>query len=90
MTQRFPAGRLCITCGINKLIANGLNLFPFLTRHLNADWGDISCDDRTLNNQALKEGGRLLSAYRVSSDIKVWIITEADRSVTTLLLPSEY
>ncbi|MCX8967319.1 plasmid related protein [Erwinia psidii] len=90
MTQCFPAGRLCVTCGINELIANGLNLFPLLTRHLNADWGDLCHDDIVLNHQALKEGGRLFSAYQVGSDLTIWIITEADRSATTLLLPSEY
>lgn len=90
MAQRFPAGRLFVTCGINDLIANGLNVFPFFIRHLNGDWGDLCQDDIALNHQALKEGTRLFSAYQISPDLKIWIITEVDRSATTILLPSEY
>lgn len=90
MAQRFPAGRLCVTCGINELIADGLNVFPFFLRHLSGDWGELCRDDIALNHQALEEGDRLFSAYQIGPDLKIWIITEADRSATTILLPSEY
>lgn len=59
-------------------------------RHLNCDWGDLSEEDRLANNAALKSGYRLLSVYRNMDGTKFWIITEADRSYTTLLLPQDY
>jgi hypothetical protein len=55
-----------------------------------ADWGELTQEDIDENNRALKEGSRLFSAYRSTSRVKFWIITEWDRSVTTVLLPSEY
>jgi hypothetical protein len=62
-----------------------------LGRHQSGDWGDISEDDKRENELSLKEGFRLLSAYKLPNDGgKVWIITEADRSVTTVLLPEAY
>ena len=61
-----------------------------LARHLNGDWGIVSREDKTANNQALRDGGRLLSAYRTPDGTKFWIITEADRSCTTILLPDDY
>jgi hypothetical protein len=61
-----------------------------LQRHLDGEWGDISEEDREANNSALENGGRLLSAYRIGNGVKLWVITEADRSVTTVLLPDEY
>jgi hypothetical protein len=54
------------------------------------DWGELDDDDKRENELSLREGFRLLSAYRLSTGVKLWIITEADRSVTTLLLPDEY
>ncbi len=62
----------------------------FLMRHLNGDWGDLDNEDKKENELSLKEGFRLLSAYHLTSGVKLWIITEADRSVTSLLLPDEY
>jgi hypothetical protein len=62
----------------------------FLRRHMSADWGEISEDDAQQNELSLREGFRLLSAYRALKGQKIWIITEADRSATTILLPSEY
>jgi hypothetical protein len=62
----------------------------FLSRHLRGDWGDLCQDDKTENELSLKYGFRLLSSYEVTHIEKLWIITEADRSVTTLLLPAEY
>ena len=60
-----------------------------LSRHARGDWGDISTDDRELNALSLKEGSRLLSVYG-AGEHRFWIITEADRSVTTILMPEDY
>ena len=88
---RFRAGQLVITAGVNDLVQRGaLNPAPYLQRHLNGDWGDLCDEDRRSNDAALKNGDRLFSSYRITPDLKLWIITEWDRSVTTLLLPSEY
>lgn len=61
-----------------------------LARHLDGDWGDIDNEDKELNNAALVNGDRLVSSYNIRDDCKIWIITEADRSATTVLLPEEY
>ena len=89
---RFSPGQVVMTAGVDELIRQGrLNPTPYLRRHLHGDWGDLSDDDRQLNDTALKSGeDRLFSSYQVTPDLKLWIITEWDRSVTTLLLPSEY
>lgn len=64
---------------------------PFLVRHASGDWGDVSQEDAALNNEALVDGTRILSSYKLrDGETTIWIITEADRSVTTILLPSEY
>ena len=62
----------------------------FLTRHVNREWCDLSDEDRKENDYSLERGFRLLSSYRTNAGDKLWIITESDRSVTTLLLPEEY
>lgn len=64
-------------------------LMRCLERHANQDWGDLDAEDKTTNDDAARHGGRVLSAYSLRGD-KLWIITEADRSVTTLLTPDEY
>lgn len=89
---RFTPGQVVMTCGVDALVEQGrLNPIPFLRRHLSGDWGDLDEDDRRSNDAALASGeARLLSSYQVDPDLKLWIITEWDRSVTTLLLPSEY
>ncbi|MGL6077186.1 hypothetical protein [Methyloversatilis discipulorum] len=88
---RFRAGQLVMTAGVNDLVQRGaLNPAPYLQRHLNGDWGDLCDEDRRSNDAALKNGDRLFSSYRITPDLKLWIITEWDRSVTTLLLPDEY
>jgi len=80
-----------MTAGVNDLVQRGaLNPAPYLQRHLNGDWGDLCDEDRRSNDAALKNGDRLFSSYRITPDLKLWIITEWDRSITTLLLPSEY
>ncbi|MBS0477379.1 MAG: hypothetical protein JSR28_19800 [Proteobacteria bacterium] len=89
---RFSPGQVVMTTGVDELVRQGrLNPTPYLRRHLHGDWGDLSGDDRRLNDAALASGeDRLFSSYQVMPDLKLWIITEWDRSVTTLLLPSEY
>ena len=62
----------------------------FLERHLNGDWGEVSSEDWALNDRSVRDGLRILSAYMLKTSVKIWIITEADRSVTTILLPEEY
>lgn len=87
----FPAGRIVATPGALALLEQA-NKSPveFLTRHLRGDWGDLCQDDKAENELSLKYGFRLMSSYQVMDTEKLWIITEADRSVTTLLLPAEY
>ena len=89
---RFAPGHLVMTCGIDALVQQGrLNPAPYLCRHLSGDWGDLDDSDRRQNDVALKSGeDRLFSSYEVTPGLKIWIITEWDRSVTTLLLPNEY
>ena len=87
----FPLGHLCATPGaLAVLQARSLSPFPFLERHVRGDWGDLDAEDVQANDTALQRGTRLLSAYDLGSHDTLWIITEADRSVTTLLLPEEY
>ena len=61
-----------------------------IIRHQSGDWGDLDADDRKENDLALERGNRLLSAYQASNGVKFWIITEADKSSTTVLLPEDY
>ena len=62
----------------------------YLVRHISGDWGNVDEHDRRENEFSLAHGFRVLSAYTLNSGIKIWIITEADRSATTVLLPEEY
>ena len=90
--SRFPPGQVVMTAGVDELVRQGrLNPSQYLRRHLSGDWGDLCDEDRRQNDAALKSGeDRLFSSYQVTRDLKLWIITEWDRSVTTLLLPDEY
>jgi hypothetical protein len=89
--KSFPLGQLVATPGaLEALAASGQTPAEFLARHRAGDWGDLCPEDRRLNDQALREGTRLLSAYRTVKGVKLWVITEADRSSTCLLLPEEY
>ena len=86
----FNPGRIVATPGAIELIGdNDERTLSYLSRHCSGDWGDVCKEDSKLNDEALKLGNRLLSSYNLE-DKKVWVITEADRSVTTLLLPEEY
>ncbi|WP_046482686.1 hypothetical protein [Pseudomonas veronii] len=89
---RFSPGDIVLTAGVADLVQQGrLNPNPYLRRHLGGDWGDLDKCDRQQNDAALASGeDRLFSSYKLAHDLKLWIITEWDRSVTTLLLPDEY
>ena len=95
--HKFKLGKLVATPGAIKALnkANETAL-PYLTRHIRADWGDICQEDKELNDQAIKYEGdadkqqRVLSAYKLTTGETIWIITEWNRSITTILLPDEY
>lgn len=89
---RFSPGQVVMTCGVDELVQQGqINPASYLRRHLGGDWGDLDDSDRRQNDAALKSGeDRLFSSCQVTPGLTLWIITEWDRSVTTLLLPSEY
>jgi hypothetical protein len=89
--SHFALGETYITPGAQEALEiAGETAIQFLRRHMSCDWGEISEDDAQENELSLGEGYRLLSAYRTVKGQKIWIITEADRSATTILLPSEY
>lgn len=92
MTPLFHLGHTVATPGaLEALSQEGILPELLLVRHVTGDWGDVSEEDKKANNQDLVDGGRLLSAYALPNTGKrIWIITEADRSVTTFLLPEEY
>jgi len=85
----FPHGNVVATPGALGLNEQGLNLLAYLYRHLTGDWGDLCEEDKAENQFSLQHGFRLLSSYNTPFG-KLWIITEADRSATTFLLPDEY
>lgn len=89
---RFALGQTFITPGAQEALQiAGQTELEFLRRHMSGDWGsELSEEDVQENELSLKKGFRLLSAYRTGKGQKLWIITEADRSATTLLLPDEY
>lgn len=87
----FDLGQLVATPGaLVALEKSGQNAMDFLSRHVTGDWGDVPREDHEENSLSLERGFRLLSTYRTTADDKIWVITEADRSVTTILLPEEY
>ena len=90
-THLFALGQLLATPGALELLESyQLTALPFVLRHVSGDWGDICTEDRQSNAEALQYGYRLMSVYVISKAERLWIITEADRSCTTLLLPEEY
>jgi len=94
MTTSFNLGRLLMTRGVNDQVAENEAFAKFLmgslARHRRGDWEDLGKDDKRENELSLKAGFRLLSAYESGELPKIWIITEADRSATTILFPDEY
>ena len=88
---RFALGKLVSTPGALAAFANaGQTPMEFLSRHVVGDWGQVDKADAAENELSVKEGFRILSAYTLRSGTKIWIITEADRSLTCVLLPEEY
>ena len=86
---RFRCGQLCATpAALDKVGRAGL--IRLLERHLSGDWGDNCESDARANEEALRSGNRIISWYQVSKELRIMIITEADRSATTILLPEEY
>lgn len=87
----FVCGQILATPGALAAMEHGhIEAATLLERHGCGDWGDICSEDWSQNTQALEHGGRLFSVYAISDSARIWIITEADRSITTLLLPEEY
>ena len=99
MKVSYQLGRLVMTRGVNDLVAENEVFARFVTeslsRHVKGDWGDVDDEDKQTNDASLKQGMRLLSAYNDDRFPKhgistIWIITEWDRSATTILFPDEY
>jgi len=90
----FSLGKILATRGVYKEMVRSLKFMDFvrksLARHLRGDWGDLCPEDWDANQKALQHEGRLFSAYQEEGLPRIWIITEADRSATTVLFPDEY
>lgn len=89
--KRFSLGRVVATPGALAALASaGETALPYFAQHLAGDWGDVDPGDKAANDRAIREGSRVVSAYRLGDGTRIWIITEADRSSTCILLPEEY
>jgi hypothetical protein len=86
---KFPLGRIVTTANALDHLSYD-DIMTGLFRHVTGDWGDVSAADRKENDMSLEKGFRLVSAYHAGNRVKFFIITEADRSITTALLPSDY
>ncbi len=90
MRGRLPLGRVVATQGALRMMAEaGEEPLSFLARHAAGDWGELCSRDRRENELSLEHGWRVLSSYTLGGE-RIWVITEADRSATTILLPEEY
>jgi hypothetical protein len=89
MSAKFTLGQLVITTNAQATLSPE-SVLPAITRHASGDWGELDDHDRQENELSLKRGFRLVSVYRDANNTKFYIITEADRSVTTILLPDDY
>jgi len=85
----FPLGQIVTTRGALDAISRDV-IDKALYRHHRGDWGEVCAEDQAENDLSVKHGFRILSAYAYPGQPRFWIITEADRSATTVLLPSEY
>ena len=91
VSPKFSLGQVVATVGaLDALVQAGQKPEEFLARHQAGDWGEMPPEDAAENEFSLKNNFRLMSAYTLSNAVKIWIITEHDRSVTTILLPTEY
>lgn len=89
--SKFDFGRVVATTTLaNYCKKKGFSMLPYLIRHANGDWGDVCKEDWKSNDEALKNRLRLLSEYKLPDGRRIWIITEWDRSATTLLFPEDY
>ncbi|MES2466351.1 MAG: hypothetical protein V4675_03530 [Verrucomicrobiota bacterium] len=88
-TIRFQLGEIYTTPGVRAAMTTD-EIAAALARHLSGDWGEICAEDAATNEDAVEGGGQIMSLYTSASGIVYWVITESDRSVTTLLLPAEY
>ena len=89
--ELFPLGQVVMTPGAMEVLKrSGESPRDFIARHQSGDWGEVCAEDAQANQEALQQGFRLMSVYRTAGGKKLWVITEADRSVPTLLLPEEY
>ena len=89
--MRFSLGQVVATPGALRALQEAeQSPTAFLDRHVAGDWGELGDEDKQANERALREGLRILSAYTTSAGVTLWVITEADRSATTMLLPNEY
>ena len=89
--SKFDFGRVVATTTLaNYCEKKGFSMLPYLIRHANGDWGDVCKEDWKSNDEAFKNGERLLSEYKLPDGRRIWIITEWDRSATTLLFPEDY
>ena len=92
--MKFKIGRLVATRGVHTRMVEGLSFMEFVGRsvgrHMDGDWGEVGSEDRQTNEDALKVGCRVMSVYSHVDNTKIWVITEADRSATTVLFPEEY
>lgn len=92
----FSIGKLLATpAALETLEEANVDIIDLVERHISKDWGNLSDEDNRLNDEALHDGSRILSAYIVPTDVKIWIITEAEddngeRAATTVLLPEDY
>lgn len=87
----FPLGKIVATPGVlQEFEKAGKQPETYLRRHQTGDWGDCGMEDKRANEQSVHEGTRIFSIYFISADQRIWIITEADRSSTCILLPNEY
>lgn len=90
-SPKFPLGQTVATPGaIEAMAAAGVSPFDLFRRHQSGDWGDVPPEDAKANEFDLTHEGRLISSYRLPTGVTVWVITENDRSATTVLLPGEY
>lgn len=88
---KFSPGQVVCTRGaLAAMQEYEISPSSLLRRHISGDWGNVPVEDAQLNDLSLKTDGRLLSSYDIAQGVRIWLITEWDRSVTTYLLPSEY
>jgi hypothetical protein len=88
---KFPMGQIVATLGaLSAMSESGQNPAEFIERHAQGDWGELCADDCEANERALKSGARLFSRYMTTKNHPLYVITEWDRSITTILVPEEY